>query len=78
MSSGGIDPTALSEQDLNRELAHLHATRHETFLHGSCDALREHTARTFDLEKEYMRRHPDRDIDPRRTREGARAGSGRP
>ena len=76
--SGGIDPAELSEQDLHRELAHLHTTRHETFLHGSTDALREHTARTFDLEKEYMRRHPQRDVDPRRTREGARAGSGHP
>ncbi len=68
----GIDAGELSEQALMRELAHLHATRHDTFLHGAPDALREHTARTFELEQEYLRRHPDRDVDPRRTRAGAR------
>lgn len=71
----GIDPAELSELDLRRELEHLHTTRHATFLHGAPDALREHTARTFELEQEYLRRHPDRDVDPRRTRAGARAGA---
>lgn len=71
--TGGIEPTELSEQDLLRELHHLHATRNDTFLHGSPDSLREHTARTFALEQEYLRRHPERDVDPRRTREGARS-----
>lgn len=71
-TSTGIPGTELSEELLLRELRHLHGTRHETFLHGSPDALREHTARTFELEQEYLRRHPDRDVDPRRTRDGAR------
>ena len=68
----GIPGSELPEEDLLRELRHLHQTRHDTFLHGSPDALREHTARTFELEHEYLRRHPDREVDPRRTREGAR------
>jgi hypothetical protein len=62
----------LSEDDLLRELGHLHETRHETFLHGSDDALAAHTRRTADLEAEYVRRHPQRQIDPDRLRAGAR------
>jgi len=62
----------LDEADLVRELAHLHATRHEAFLHAAPDALREHTTRTTQLEREYLRRHPERDVDPARTRAGAR------
>lgn len=72
--TSGIAGNDLSEEALLRELGHLHETRHETFLHGSADALREHTARTFELEQEYLRRHPEREVDPRRTREGARGG----
>jgi hypothetical protein len=64
--------TELAESDLIRELEHLHRTRHETFLHASPQALREHSARTDHLEHEYLRRYPDRDIDPARTRAGAR------
>lgn len=71
----GIAGADLSEQALLRELAHLHSTRHDTFLHGAPDALREHTARTSELEGEYLRRHPEREVDPRRTREGARGAS---
>ncbi|NYH80003.1 hypothetical protein FHR84_003352 [Actinopolyspora biskrensis] len=73
----GIEAAELSEDALRRELRHLHETRNETFLHGSSDALEEHTRRTFELEREYLRRHPEREVDPRRTREGARtAGQG--
>ncbi|MCX2731037.1 DUF6158 family protein [Saccharopolyspora sp. NFXS83] len=72
--STGVPGTDLTEQDLLREIEQLHVTRNETFLHGSHDALREHTARSFALEQEYLRRHPDRDVDPRRTRAGARGG----
>lgn len=68
----GVPAAELSEQDLTRELAHIHETRHETFLHGSKDALLAHTARTADLEAEYLRRHPEREIDPGRLRSGAR------
>jgi hypothetical protein len=62
----------LAEADLVRELAHLHATRHDTFLHAAPDALGEHTSRTMELEQEYLRRHPEREVDPARTRAGAR------
>jgi hypothetical protein len=62
----------LAETDLIRELEHLHRTRHETFLHGAPHALREHSNRTSELEDEYLRRHPEREVDPARTRSGAR------
>ncbi|MDT7594080.1 MAG: hypothetical protein QOF38_1153 [Pseudonocardiales bacterium] len=62
----------LAETDLIRELEHLHRTRHETFLHGAPHALREHSNRTRELEGEYLRRHPEREVDPARTRSGAR------
>ncbi len=68
----GVPPEDLAEPDLLRELERLHATRHETFLHGARDALRAHTARTEQLEAEYLRRHPEREVDPARTRSGSR------
>jgi hypothetical protein len=68
----GVPAIELSEIDLMRELAHVHETRHETFLHGSDDALDMHTRRTAELEAEYVRRNPGRDIDPDRLRAGAR------
>ena len=72
----GIPPTALTDEDLERELKHLHETRNDTFLHGSEDALSFHTLRTQQLEEEYLRRNPDRVIDARRTRHGSRELSG--
>jgi hypothetical protein len=68
----GVSPDDLAEPDLLRELEHLHTTRHGTFLHGAPDALREHTARSEQLEAEYLRRHPEREVDPARTRAGSR------
>ncbi|GAA2278489.1 hypothetical protein GCM10010149_22560 [Nonomuraea roseoviolacea subsp. roseoviolacea] len=73
MTTMGIDPRDLSDDDLLRELRQLHATRTDTFLHGSDDALARHTSRTNELESEYLRRYPERDVDPERLREGARA-----
>ena len=65
----GIPASQLSDDDLERELAHLHETRHETFLHGSEDALEAHTKRMFEMEQEYLRRFPDRVTpDPARVR----------
>jgi Family of unknown function (DUF6158) len=65
----GVPPNELSDDDLERELAHLHETRHETFLNGTEDALDNHTERMFALEKEYLRRFPDRVVpDPQRVR----------
>lgn len=68
----GVRPQNLEEHDLLRELDHLHSTRHGTFLHGAPDALAEHTSRTAELEDEYLRRHPEREVDLARTRSGAR------
>ena len=72
----GVVPAALTDEALERELEHLHETSNDTFLHGSEDALSFHTARTSDLEEEYLRRNPDRVIDARRTRHGSRELSG--
>lgn len=68
----GVDPVTLTEADLIRELERLHATRNETFRHGSDEALSMHTRRTAELEREYLRRHPEREVDQNRLREGAR------
>jgi hypothetical protein len=68
----GVPPSQLSEADLRRELQHVHETRHETFLHGSHDALDAHSWRTVELEAEYLRRFPQREVDPERMRAGAR------
>ncbi|GIH17824.1 DUF6158 family protein [Rugosimonospora africana] len=61
----GLPPERLSEDDLLRELAQLHRTRNETFLHAPTRALQHHSERTVALEMEYLRRHPERDIEER-------------
>ena len=72
----GIAARELRDEALERELAHLHETRHDTFLHGSEDALAFHTSRMQELEQEYLRRNPDRVVDARRTRIGNRELAG--
>jgi hypothetical protein len=69
----GVPAPELEEHELMRELGALHRTRHDTFLHGSFQALERHSARTTELELEYLRRHPERDVEPGRLRSGARA-----
>jgi hypothetical protein len=67
----------LSDDDLERELTHLHETRHDTFLGGSADALRHHTDRMLELEGEYAARFPDRVTpDPMRVRDSSRQIAG--
>lgn len=74
----GKPASELEDSDLDRELTHLHETRHETFLNGSDDALQAHTERMLELEGEYRRRFPERMApDPLRTREGSRQQDGR-
>jgi hypothetical protein len=68
----GIPPGSLSDEDLSRELNHLHETRDDTFRHGSPQALAHHDERTAVLEDEYLRRFPDREVDPSRLRAGRR------
>lgn len=73
----GIDPAELSDDDLRREVGHLHETRHETMLNGSEDALDHHTSRMLALEAEFLRRFPAEGApDPLRTRAGSRKEAG--
>jgi hypothetical protein len=75
----GIPPSQLEDDDLRRELRHLHETRHETLLDGSESALRTHTERMLALEQEFLRRLPSEAApDPMRTRAGRRESAGQP
>jgi hypothetical protein len=64
----GVDPAELSEDDLFRELYTVHSTRHETLRHGPDEALANHNRRLAELESEYLRRYPRREVDPGRVR----------
>jgi hypothetical protein len=72
LPGAGIPAIELGDEDLFRELADVHRTRHGTLRHGSDQALAHHDQRMAELEGEYLRRFPDREIDPMRLREGAR------
>jgi Family of unknown function (DUF6158) len=77
--SHGIAPEALADDDLRREVTHLHETRHDTLLGGSESALEAHTQRMLALEREFRRRFPeDSAPDPARTRAGSRERAGQP
>ncbi|XRQ05620.1 DUF6158 family protein [Actinomadura welshii] len=69
----GVDPGALTDDDLFRELGHLYETRLDALRHAADQAYGEHTRRMNQLEAEYLRRRPGREIDPERLRAGARA-----
>ncbi len=62
----GVSAAALPDGDLLRELASLHRTRLETLRHAPEPALATHLSRTAELESEYLRRYPDRQVDPSR------------
>jgi hypothetical protein len=74
--TAGIPALSLSDEDLERELAHVHAKRHEIFLEGNFDQLLNNTARTEELELAYLDRFPDRVPDAARKRAAVLAGSG--
>jgi Family of unknown function (DUF6158) len=75
----GVDPRELSDDDVVREVTHLHETRHEAMRGASESAFEAHTERMLALEQEYMRRFPeDSAPDPLRTRAGAREDAGQP
>jgi Family of unknown function (DUF6158) len=77
--SHGIPPHELADDDLRREVAHLHETRHNAMLGGSESAFRAHTERMLALEQEFLRRFPAEGApDPRRTRAGSREAAGQP
>jgi hypothetical protein len=69
----GVAPAALGDDDLLRELASLHDTRHDTLRHGSDAALANHDRRLRELEQEYLARFPQREVDQHRLREGAQS-----
>jgi hypothetical protein len=76
-TSRGVPASRLADDVLARELERLHATRRDTFLHGSEDALEVHTERMLALEGEFLRRFPERAAPiPSRTRAGARHAAG--
>lgn len=62
MSTSGVPPGELSDEDLLREMRSLHRTRDDTLRHGPDHALAEHDRRTAELEREYVRRFPNREI----------------
>jgi hypothetical protein len=68
----GVPANQLADEELLRELWQLHRTRHDTLRHGSEQSLDRHTERMAELEGEYLRRFPQREVDPDRLREGAR------
>jgi hypothetical protein len=55
-----IPAIELSDEDLERELAHAHDKRHDIFLTGTADQLRNHSIRTHELEQAYLQRFADR------------------
>ena len=61
----GIPANELTDADLERELAHAHRKRHDTFVDGTASALATHTRRTAELEQEYLRRFPERVVQDR-------------
>lgn len=60
MTQTGVPAHELSDEELERQGLHAHATRHWVFLHGTAEQFRTHTHRMLELEQEYLRRHPQR------------------
>ncbi|MEJ7702812.1 MAG: DUF6158 family protein [Geodermatophilaceae bacterium] len=56
----GVPAHELTDEELERQGLHAHATRHWVFLHGTTDQFRTHTNRMLELEQEYLHRHPKR------------------
>jgi len=66
--AAGVPGNELSDADLLRQMGELHRTRDDTLRHGSDNALTHHDDRLGELEGEYLRRFPRREIDPDRVR----------
>jgi hypothetical protein len=56
----GVSPTELSDDDLERELAHIHEKRADIFRNGTLDQLSNHTQRMLELERAYLERFADK------------------
>jgi hypothetical protein len=67
-TGAGVPAVQLDNTDLLDELASLHRTRHDTLRHAATPALQVHLSRMAELESEYLRRFPEREVDPARTR----------
>lgn len=50
----------LSDAELEQQGTTAHETRNWVFLNGTAEQFATHTARMFELEQEYLRRHPKR------------------
>jgi Family of unknown function (DUF6158) len=50
----------LTDDELEQQGTHAHATRNWVFLHGTAEQYQRHTERMLELEQEYLRRHPKR------------------
>jgi Family of unknown function (DUF6158) len=62
---------ALSDDELFEHLGQLYATRLDTLRHGSQDSWDNSDRRLRELEQEYLRRYPDREVSPQRVRPGS-------
>jgi|tagenome__1003787_1003787.scaffolds.fasta_scaffold19089933_2 hypothetical protein len=58
--SEGIPGAELSDEDLERELRHVHEKRHDILVEGTADQWRNHERRTAELERAYLERFADR------------------
>lgn len=58
----GVAASELTDDDLLRELASVHRTRHQTLRYGPDAALAHHDRRSRELEAEYLRRFPQREV----------------
>jgi uncharacterized protein DUF6158 len=75
--SHGVPPQELADDDLRREVEHLHETRQDAMLTASEAAWQTHTERMLALENEYLRRFPGSAAPaPDRTRAGRRREAG--
>ena len=64
--SQGVPAAELTDEDLERELAHAHEKRHDIFVGGTVDQLHNHSVRTRELEQAYLQRFPDKVTDAKR------------
>ena len=60
MPGQGRPASELSDEELEQQGTHAHATRNWVFLHGTAEQYERHTTRMLELEQEYLRRHPKR------------------
>lgn len=69
MTQPAPHPTAtMSDADLLAELDHVLRKRLDTVRHGSDSAIENSTRRQAELEGEYLRRFPQREVEPQRLR----------